>query len=219
MQSKVYNSEGNETKTIDLPDGVFNLPWNADLVHQVATSMQSNMRSPIAHTKGRGDVRGGGRKPWKQKGTGRARHGSIRSPLWRGGGVTFGPTNERNFQKKINRKMKVKALLVVLSEKLRQGEILFINTLDITEKSAKKGRDILKNLEKINGFEKIYNKKRNSAYVSLPDKDENIFLSFRNFGNIEVQEARNINVLDCLKYKYLVIVNPEEFVRLLKSKI
>src|SRR3989338_4393818 len=127
MEAKVYTQDGKESGKVKLPEDVFNLPWNSDLVHQVVVSMESNARVTVAHTKDRSEVSGGGKKPWKQKGTGRARHGSIRSPLWIGGGVTHGPRNEKNFKKKINKKMKIKALYVVLSEKLRNNEILFLN--------------------------------------------------------------------------------------------
>ena len=100
METQIYNQKGEVVKKLKLSEEVFALPWNADLVHQVVVSMTSNQRDNIAHTKNRGDVRGGGKKPWRQKGTGRARHGSNRSPIWRGGGVTFGPTNEKNWSKK-----------------------------------------------------------------------------------------------------------------------
>src|SRR4029078_6219347 len=97
----------------------FGLPWNADLVHQVISSLKTDARKPVAHTKTRGSVRGGGKKPWQQKGTGRARHGSIRSPLWVGGGVAHGPRNDKNFDRKVNKKMKAKALYTILSKKFK----------------------------------------------------------------------------------------------------
>src|SRR3989344_3523977 len=104
MDAKIYNSKGEQSGKISLPETIFGVAWNADLVHQVITSMMSNAREPIAHTKTRGEVRGGGKKPWQQKGLGRARHGSIRSPIWVGGGITHGPRNDENFSRKINKK-------------------------------------------------------------------------------------------------------------------
>ena len=218
METQIYNQKGEVVKKLKLSEEVFALPWNADLVHQVVVSMTSNQRDNIAHTKNRGDVRGGGKKPWRQKGTGRARHGSNRSPIWRGGGVTFGPTNEKNWSKKINKKMKVKALFTVLSQKLREGEILFVDDFKFEVPKTKEAQGVLNKLSKIKGFENIVTKKNNSAFVALGSRDENTEKSFSNFGNITMGELRSINPLDILGSKYLVITKPQESIDFLVSK-
>src|SRR6185369_9697615 len=109
MDSKVYNQEGKEVGSVKLPEGLFSTAWNADMVHQVVTSMLSSRRNNVAHAKNRGEVSGGGKKPWQQKGTGRARHGSIRSPIWVGGGTTHGPRNDKNYGRKVNKVEATKA--------------------------------------------------------------------------------------------------------------
>jgi len=219
MQTQVYNQKGETVKKMELPAVVFGLDWNADLVHQVVVSMTSNQRDNIAHTKNRGDVRGGGKKPWRQKGTGRARHGSSRSPIWKGGGVTFGPTNERNWSKKINKKMKVKALFTVLSQKLKDGEILFVDDFKFEAPKTKEAKSILDKLSKIKGFEDIVIKKKNSACLALGERNENVEKSFSNFENVAVSELRSINPLDILGCKYLVITKPQESIDFLVGKL
>ncbi|OIO33423.1 MAG: 50S ribosomal protein L4 [Candidatus Yonathbacteria bacterium CG_4_10_14_3_um_filter_47_65] len=219
MEATIYNVNGKKKGSILLPEHVFGLPWNGDLVHQVVVSMQSNARMSIAHTKDRSDVSGTGKKPWQQKGTGRARHGSRRSPIWVGGGVAHGPTNEKNFYKKINKKAKAKALSVVLSEKMRNSEILFIDTVDTGEIKARKAKEMLVAMGSIPGFEKISGKKTNAAYIALSGKNAVTEKSFGNFGNVGVGSVANINPLILLKYKYLIISDPEESVGVIEKRL
>lgn len=218
MEAKVYDITGRETGKVTLPEKVFGLSWNADLVHQVMVGQSSNARTPVAHTKDRSEVRGGGRKPWRQKGTGRARHGSSRSPIWSGGGVTFGPRNDRNYSKKINKKMRTKALFTVLSEKLRDGEILFIDSISFNEAKTKQAVKALSGLSKIKGFSGLPQKKKNSALIALSSHDINTAKSFRNFGNILVEELRNLNVITALTYKYIIVTDPKEAIKMLESR-
>ncbi len=203
MELKVYNQKAEETGKIKLSEKIFDLPWNSALVHQVMLAMLANKRANTAHAKTRAEVRGGGRKPWRQKGLGRARAGSIRSPIWRGGGVTFGPRNERNYSQKINQKMKKKALLVALSQKARDKEILILDNLNLEAPKTKEAAAILKSFSKIKGFEKMAGKKKNSLFL-LPKKEEKINRAFRNLSGADASEARNLNVLDVLNYKYLI---------------
>lgn len=219
LETTVYNTKGTASGKLELPATVFGLPWNADLVHQVVTSMESTKRTPVAHTKGRGDVSGGGKKPWQQKGTGRARHGSIRSPIWVGGGVTHGPTNEKDFYRKVNKKMKAKALYTILSRKLKQGEILFVNDLSLKAPKTKEAREVLVSLSKVKGYESLLRKGKNSAYIALDSKDVNTEKSFRNFSNMHVDEIRNLNPLNLMKYKYVVISNPEKSLAQISGKL
>lgn len=215
MDAKIYNIQGKETGKVELPLGIFGLPWNADLVHQVVTSMQANARNPIAHTKDRGEVRGGGKKPWKQKGTGRARHGSTRSPIWRGGGITHGPRNEKSYVKKINRQMKQKALLVMLSRKAKENEIIFIDSLEMDAPKAKTAKGVLTAFGKeFSGF----NKKKNAALIALPRANAAVGKSFRNFGNINIDEVRNLNPVSVLSSKYLIIAEPKVAFEMLGNK-
>ena len=214
LEAKVYSVAGKETGSIALPPGLFGLPWNADLVHQVVTSMRSNARRGLAHTKGSGDVRGGGRKPWRQKGTGRARHGSSRSPIWKGGGVTHGPRNEKSYEKKINRSARGKALLVSLSRKWRDGEVVFLDKLEMGAPKAAKAKEVLAGLGRA-GFPM---KRMNAALLVIPEAHKPTLKSFGNFGNIEALDARNLNVVELLSKKYVVIANPEAVFDVLSKK-
>ena len=219
MEAKVYNREGKASGKVTLPESVFGVKWNADLVHQVAVSMAANARTPVADTKGRGEVRGGGKKPWKQKGTGRARHGSSRSPIWRGGGVTHGPLAEKVYTKKINRKMRVQALFSALSEKYRQGEVLFVNEFNFTDPKTSEARAALISLATVSGFDGLVTKKKNSAVITFFNGADNDYKSLRNFSNIDLEEIKNLNLSDVLSHKYLIISNPEQSVEFMESKL
>jgi len=216
METKIFDQKGKEAGKMEVPSEVFGLRWNANLVHQVMTSMMSNARPNVADTKGRGEVQGGGKKPWRQKGTGRARHGSSRSPIWIGGGVTHGPTSERNYKKKINKKMKGKALATVLSAKFRDGEVIFLDDLKLAAPKVKLASEILVNLAK--SFEKINYKKGSRAIIAIPELDENIKNSFKNIKSVLVEEVRNLNPLLLLNYKYLVLVGPDASVKQLAER-
>ncbi len=219
LDAQIYTQAGKEAGTIALSEAVFGLKWNSDLVHQVITSMESSARSNVAHTKNRGDVSGGGKKPWQQKGTGRARHGSIRSPLWVGGGVTHGPRNDKDYGRKINKKMKAKALYTILSAKYKKGEILFVDDLSMKAIKTQDARNALGTLSKISGFNDLLSKRKNSAFIALDHKDTTTEKSFRNMGNVLVDEIRNINPLDLMKYKYVVVSNPEKGLPQISAKL
>lgn len=210
MEAIIYSTSGKSAGKIELPQDFFGLSWNADLVHQVATSLASSKRSSIAHTKNRGEVRGGGKKPWQQKGTGRARHGSSRSPIWVGGGVTHGPRNEKNYDRKVSKKTNQKALYTILSRKYKDGEVLFVDTLGLSKPKTKDAVAVLKGLSKVEGFEKLGTKKKNAAIFATSDKSTSVEKSMSNIGSLEVMELRNINPLALLNYKFLVIENPVE---------
>lgn len=219
MKLPVYNIEGKEVKKIELADEIFGLKWNADLVHQAVTSMLSNARTNTAHTKDRGEVRGGGKKPWQQKGTGQARHGSSRSPIWVGGGITFGPKNLKNYDRKINKKMKAKALSVVLSQKIRDNEVILVDSINFDKPKTADAKKILSALAKNDEFKTLVTKRKNSAVIGLSGRNKNTEKSFNNFGNMTVEEVRNINPVLLLNYKYLVIEGAEKAVADLASRL
>ncbi len=219
MDAKVYSHEGTEVGKISLPESVFGVKWNADLVHEVVVGMQANARESTAHTKDRSEVRGGGKKPWRQKGTGRARHGSSRSPIWAGGGVAHGPRNDRDYSVKINKKVKAKALATVLSQKNADAEIIFVDALTFAEPKTAQGKQIIKALAKGTGYTALATKRKNAAVVILPTRNEMVEMSFRNFGNIEVIQAKDINPVDLLTYKYVVMADPTNTIELISKRV
>lgn len=219
MKATIYNIKGTEAGEIALPERVFGAAWNADLVHEVVTSMLGNARTSTADAKGRGDVRGGGKKPWKQKGTGRARHGSSRSPIWRGGGIAHGPSSSKDYSRKINKKARNKALAVSLSKKFTDGEVLFVDTFSFAGPKAADAKASIKALSGIKGIEALAGKRKNAALVVIPAKDVNTEKSFRNFGNIVVAQAKDVNPVEVLAHKFVIIARPNESVEALASRM
>jgi large subunit ribosomal protein L4 len=219
MDTKIFSQEGKEAGKLSLPESVFGVAWNADLVHEVVVSMQSNARAGTAHTKDRGEVRGGGKKPWKQKGTGRARHGSRRSPIWSGGGVAHGPRNEKDYSKKINKNAKSKALAITLSRKLADGEMIFVDALSFAAPKAADAKNIVKALATGADKAQLATKRVNAALIIVPNRDESVEKSFRNFGNMLVAQAKDVNPVDLLTYKYVVIADPKASVEVLETRV
>ncbi len=218
METKIYNQKGADVGVVTLPTKVFGAKWRADLVHQVVEGMRSNKRAGTADTKDRGEVRGGGRKPWKQKGTGRARHGSSRSPIWVGGGVTHGPLAEKNYKRTITKSMRAQALFSVLSKKFKSREILFVDSLEMAESKTKNAKEVMKNLAKASKWKILTSSKTPKILVALYGRNEKIEKSFRNLPQLEIVFLKNLNPLDVLNYRYLLIENPDESIKFLESR-
>jgi len=196
MEVEVFNQKNEKVGTVELPKEIFSVEWKPVLVKQALLTQLANRRKPLAHTKTRGEVKGGGRKPWRQKGTGRARHGSIRSPLWVGGGITFGPRKEKIFSKKINRKMKRLALFSVLSKKLKDNEIKIIENLNLDEIKTK-------NVAKIASL--FFGKKRPSILFIIAKENKTFSRAVRNIPRFKSCKYNSIDIYNILKHKYLFI--------------
>lgn len=205
MNVKMYNSEGKEEGTMELPSSVFDVELNPDLVHQVVVAQIGNKRQVSGNTKGRGDVSGGGKKPWAQKHTGNARHGSIRSPIWKGGGVSHGPTAERNFTKKINTKMRRKALFMVLSEKVKKDLLVVLQDLQLAGGKTKTLGALLKKLPC----------DQNRSLIALPHMDHSVIRAGNNLAYTSTIQARDLNVIDLMSCKYLIM--PKESVKVIQE--
>lgn len=220
----VYNQAGTSVGTHQLNPAIFGVKINPAVVHQVVVAQQANARPVLASTKDRSQVSGGGKKPWRQKGTGRARHGSIRSPLWRGGGVTFGPTSARNFKVKVNKKMRRKALLMALSSRAIDQRIILLDTLQLSAIKTKEVARLLENLtlrpsrkkaavktvesktktSPIKAAAKPTKSAKKTVLVILPANDATIVKSVRNIPGVSVITAASLNVLSVLQHQYLL---------------
>jgi large subunit ribosomal protein L4 len=190
----IHNKEGKKVEDLKVSDVVFGEKKNDQLLHQVFMVMSGNQRNPIAHTKGKGQVAGSGIKPFKQKGTGNARQGQKRNPVLKGGGVSFGPTNARNFKRDLNKKMKQKAVRVALSDKLRNGMVMAIDTINIDIKKTKAFAEVLKKL-KVTG----------KVLVAFSEKEKEMTVVSRNIKSVTNTMAKDLNVMDILNNKYLFL--------------
>ena len=187
----VYNIEGKEVGTIDLNDAVFGVEVNEHLVHMAVVSQLANNRQGTQKAKTRSEVSGGGRKPWRQKGTGHARQGSTRAPQWTGGGVVFAPV-PRDYSFKMNKKEKRAALKSVLTSKVQENKFIVLDELKLAEVKTKEMKKVLDNL------------KVNNALVIIGDDSENVALSARNIAGVQTASVNTINVFDMLKYNTII---------------
>ncbi len=202
---KLYNQQAEVVGEQALTDKIFAVKLKQQLVHQAVVTQQANERQVLANTLDRSEVRGGGKKPWKQKGTGRARSGSSRSPIWIGGGVTFGPLKDRNFTKKMNKKMKQQALFMVLSDKVNANSLVVVDKIELPEFKTKNFNAVVAAVEtKVLNQEK---KSKRSILVVLDEKQATAFASGRNLVGVEVINLNNINIVDLLRYKSVVMTS------------
>ena len=188
----VYNIEGKEVGTIDLNDAVFGVEVNEHLVHMAVVSQLANKRQGTQKAKTRSEVSGGGRKPWRQKGTGHARQGSTRSPQWTGGGVVFAPT-PRDYSFKMNKKEKRAALKSALTSKVEEKKFIVVDELKFDEIKTKNMANVLKNLDV------------NKALVVLEDDNKNAEISAKNIADVKTAKTNTINVYDILKYNTVIV--------------
>jgi len=196
MKVAVVNKENKKVEDIQISESVFGTKWNPALVHQALCAFLGNTRQNLANTKGRGEVRGGGKRPYAQKHTGNARVSSIRSPLWIGGGITFGPSNERDFTKKINKKMKRSALFSLLSKKMKDGEIVFVDSLEFETPKTK---------AVANTLNAIFGNKKKGVLIVPERTNMTISRTGRNIEKTRIMKAESLNVYECLSHKYILI--------------
>ncbi len=200
MKIPVYNQNAEIVGEVELNSKIFEVTPSLHLMAESVRTQQSNARKGLAHTKTRGEVRGGGKKPWKQKGTGKARAGSIRSPIWRHGGVSFGPRSTRNWDLKINKKAKSKALFMSLSDKAQSGKLIVIEKLTL---DPVKTKEFVKVLTAFQGKVKDLGKKH---LLVLPKQDKDLVRVSRNLPVVTSGLASNLNIVDILKADNILIL-------------
>lgn len=205
MKTNLYSQTGKSVGTLELPETTFGAAWNDQFMHDIVVAYKANARAGTAHTKDRGEVTGTGKKPWNQKGTGRARHGDRKSPIWIGGGVAHGPKSQKDYTQKINRNARSKALAIALSKKFADGEVIFVDALTFAAPKTKDARGVLNALGTIEGMSALATRRTNAATIVLPTRDLNAEKSFANFSNITVAQVKDVNVVELLTNKFVVI--------------
>jgi len=197
MKVDLYDITGKKNGNVEVSDAIFAREWNADLVHQAVLAQLANERRPWAHAKGRGEVSGGGIKPWKQKGTGRARHGSIRSPIWKGGGASHGPVKTRNYAQKLNKKMTRAALHSALSQKLSEGVLKFVTEVPATGKTK----------EVFTALKGFFAAKRQlpSTLIISGAKSRSLVRSARNIDRVEVLAGASLNIAQIVNARNIIV--------------
>jgi len=194
-QVPVYNQAGETVGQLALADAIFGVQPKAGLIHEVVVATRANSRKAIANTKTRGEIRGGGKKPWKQKGTGRARQGSIRAPQWVGGGITFGPTSERNFSVKINKKTKRLALFMALSDRVNKQELIVLDQLATEPAKTKTAAAVLQKLPL-----------GKTALLISPGANMALMRMVRNLPQVKLVNVQSLNLMDVMTYRTLVLL-------------
>ena len=217
MAKLTYINNG-KTGSVEASDHVFNTAWKPGLVKEVIVAIQSNRRANTAHSKDRAAVRGADTKPWRQKGTGRARHGSIYSPIWRGGGVTFGPLNVRNYDKKVNRKARNSALRSALSHQVAEGKLTVVSALELSAPKTKEALNWLTtNLEVLKNIE-LLDKKGHAILVVADAPSVYLKKSLRNLTNVRLCSTADLNVEDAMLPRHIFVFG-EEGVKSLESRL
>ncbi len=192
IKADLYNQNREKVGEVELKESIFDVPRKLSIVHEYVRWLLARKRAGTASTKTRGEVSGGGRKPWRQKGTGRARHGSIRSPIWKGGGIVFGP-RPRDYAFDLPKKVRRKALKIALSDRFREGRIYFLDQIKLENIKTKDAYEILKKFEALNSL------------IVLGDKDEIVEKSFRNIPKVEVIRWDEINAYEILKKRHVLV--------------
>jgi large subunit ribosomal protein L4 len=200
MTADIINLKNKKVGTMDLPESVFGAAWNEALVKQVLTAQRANARDPWAHVRERSEVAGSGKKPWRQKGTGRARHGMISSPLWVGGGKAHGPRNDKDYSQKVNKKMKRAALFAVLSKKWKEGEVKVLDTLTVAEPKTKLLAAALRDILDMKKGSKRYN-----ALLVPAGANAIVFRSSSNLQKAKAIDAASLNIYDILDHTNLLL--------------
>lgn len=200
MKIPLYNQQAEKIGEVEVSSQIFEVKPSQHLMAEAVFVQQSNARKGLANTKTRGEVSGGGKKPWKQKGTGRARAGSTRGPIWRHGGVALGPRSNRNWEKKINKKAKTKALFMSLSDKVKHNKLVVVDSINLPAPKTKEFLGVYKN------FQKNLAELGKKHLFLLPKQDDNLMRASRNLPGIKPTLASSLNIVDVLKADSIILL-------------